>query len=178
MDKTNVQYEFPTSSRREEHLMQWLATIQGVCNKDMPDGIIEQIEKELNRFTYVDINKQTIKEILRKLKLHKYYGQIPYIFHRITGLPTPYFPPVVVDTLTIMYKEIKANYSSFSPPSTSYIIYKLLEILGEKELMTHIPLLKSREKMCRQDAHWKEMCEYHGWKFIPTIGCEVEKISE
>lgn len=168
-----VEYSGIFLYRRLDRLLQLLDNIQGIGSPDIPVEIMGQIKAEINSTDCID--KTIVKEILKKLKLHKYFEYIPYIFNHITGLPNPYFSPFVIDELTKMYKEVKDNYSLFSPPSTYYILYKLLEILGENELMTHIPMLKSQEKICRQDAVWKMMCEYHGWKFIATIGCDVNK---
>ena len=37
-----------------------------------------------------------------------------------------------------------------------YVLYKLFELLDQKDYIKHIPMLKDREKLIEQDTIWKK----------------------
>ena len=121
------------------------------------------------------LTQQKIKEFLKKLKINKYYEHIPYILHRITGIPEPHLPDDLEDQLCNMFKEIQVPFLKFSPKnrknflSYSYVLHKFIQLLGKDEHLRHFPLLKSRDKLSQQEEIWKKICNDLGWEFIPSI---------
>ena len=60
------------------HYQEWLNQIQGKETKDIPEDIFDKIllELKIQRITdKKDITRQKIKDILKKLKINKYYEQ-------------------------------------------------------------------------------------------------------
>jgi hypothetical protein len=166
------------SYKRINHYQEWLNQIQGKETTDIPEEIFDKIMLELKkqRITNVkDINRQKIKEILKKLKINKYYEHIPYILNRITGIPNPNLTQELEEKLRNMFKEIQVPFLKHSPLvrknflSYSYVIHKFIQILGKDEYLKYFPLLKSREKLHQQEEIWKKICKDLKWKFIRSI---------
>ena len=163
---------------RINHFVEWLNNIQGKETTNISDAVFDAILLELKKYRCTnlsEVTKKQVKDILKKLKLNKYYEHTPYIWHRITGQPNPMFSPDLEETLKNMFKELQVPYLKFSPPkrknflSYSYTLNKLLGILGEFKLMRNFPLLKSRDKLHQQEQIWKKICEELKWEFIRSI---------
>jgi len=166
------------SYKRINHYQEWLNQIQGKETTDIPEEVFDKIMLELKkqRITNVkDINRQKVKEILKKLKINKYYEHIPYILNRITGIPNPNLTQELEEKLRNMFKEIQVPFLKHSPLvrknflSYSYVIHKFIQILNKDEYLRYFPLLKSREKLHQQEEIWKKICKDLGWKFIRSI---------
>jgi hypothetical protein len=168
------------SYKRINHYTEWLNQIQGKETTDIPDDVFENIVKELQiqriyDSDYKTITRIKIKEILKKLKINKYYEHVPYILNRITGNPNPHLSPELEDKLKQMFKEIQVPFLKYSPLirknflSYSYVIHKFIVLLNQTEYLQYFPLLKSREKLHQQEQIWKKICEDLGWEFIRSI---------
>ena len=53
--------------------------------------------------------------------------------------------------------------------SYSYVLHKFCELLELDELLSHFPLLKSREKLQQQDKIWECICNDLKWQYIPSV---------
>ena len=166
------------SYKRINHYQEWLNQIQGKETADIPEEVFDKImlELKIQRITNTkDITRQKIKDILKKLKINKYYEHIPYIMNRITGIPNPNLTPELEEKLRNMFKEIQVPFLKHSPLnrknflSYSYVIHKFIQILGKTEYLKYFPLLKSREKLHQQEEIWKKICNDLNWTFIRSI---------
>jgi AraC-like DNA-binding protein len=123
----------------------------------------------------VDVTQAKIKEILKKLSYNKYYEHAPFITHRITGVPNPHLSIELEEKLREMFKEIQVPFLKHAPAnrknflSYSYVLNKLLQLLGEDKYLKHFHLLKSREKLASQEQIFKKIAKELGWEFIPSI---------
>ena len=68
------------------------------------------------------------------------------------------------DLLMALYNRITLNFLNYY-----YTIYKLCELLGERQFLPYFPMLKDREKMMEQDSIWKQICQELNWEFVSTI---------
>jgi hypothetical protein len=74
-----------------------------------------------------------------------------------------------------MFAEIQEPFQRNKPPerknflSYSFTLYKFCELLGEDSMLVYFPLLKSNEKLYKQDQIWKKICKDLRWEFIPSI---------
>lgn len=115
-----------------------------------------------------------MREILKRLRINKYYEHINYIINRINGVPTPQFSPDLEEKLYKMFRDIQAPFLKHCPKdrknflSYSYVLYKFFQILGLNEYLKYFPLLKSREKLYVQDQIWKNICIDLNYEFIPS----------
>lgn len=166
------------SYKRINHFREWCSQVQGKESTDIPESIFEQILQEIKKEKIVDTKKITyakMREILKKLKINKYYEHINYIINRINGVPTPHFPPELEDKLCNMFKEIQGPFLRHCPKdrknflSYSYVLSMFFRILDMPEYLKYFPLLKSREKLYAQDQIFKAICEELNWPFYPSL---------
>jgi uncharacterized Zn finger protein (UPF0148 family) len=166
------------SYKRINHFKEWCAQIQGKESTDIPTEIFEKILAEIKKEKITDTRKiknKKMREILKKLKLTKYYEHSVYIINRINGLPTPHFPPELEEKLCNMFKEIQGPFLKYCPPdrknflSYGYVLAKFFILLGYPEYVQYCQILKSREKLAVQDVIFKNICKDLGWKFEPSL---------
>lgn len=166
------------SYKRINHYTEWLNQIQGKETTDIPEEVFEAILAELKKQRITDfktITRQKVKEILKKLKVNKYYEHIPFILNRITGNPNPYLSVELENKLKEMFALIQVPFLRHAPLirknflSYSYILHKFVQLLGQDALLQYFPLLKSREKLMQQEVIWRKICEDLNWRFIRSI---------
>ena len=176
--KQNAKDTSHFSYKRINHFREWCNQVQGKESTDIPDEIFEKILNEIKKEKIIDTKTITygkMREILKRLRINKYYEHINYILNRINGIPTPQFSPELEDKLCIMFRDIQAPFLKHCPKdrknflSYSYVLYKFFQILGLNEYLKYFPLLKSREKLYLQDQIWKKICEELGYPNIPSL---------
>ena len=166
------------SYKRINHLNEWLNQIQGKETTEIPEEIYDKILIEIKKqriTNMADLSYDKVKQILKQLKVHKYYEHIPHIINRLNGLPMPNFSQELEEKLRTMFKQIQTPFLKHSPPnrknflSYSYVLHKFLQLLDKDEYLIFFQLLKSRDKLAAQDKIWKKICEEVGWQFIPSL---------
>jgi hypothetical protein len=165
------------SYKRENHFNEWLLQFQAREVTNIPPSVFEEIRSEFkrNRKTKYDINDKIVKSTLKKLKLTRYYEHIPYITSILSGVSPPIMTADLEDKLRHMFYLIQEPFYKNKPEdrknflSYSYILYKFCELLSEDSFLPCFPLLKSKEKLLKQDLIWKEICKELKWEFIPTV---------
>ena len=164
--------------KRINHFREWCNQVQGKESTDIPDEIFEKILTEIKKEKITDLKKITylkMRDILKRLRINKYYEHINYIINRINGIPTPQFSPELEDKLCNMFRSIQAPFLKHCPKdrknflSYSYVLYKFFQILGLNEYLKYFPLLKSREKLYVQDQIWKKICIDLNYEIIPSL---------
>ena len=176
--KQNTKDTSHFSYKRINHFREWCNQVQGKESTDIPDEIFEKIlneikKEKINDITTISYNK--MREILKRLRINKYYEHINYIINRINGIPTPHFSNELEDKLCNMFRDIQAPFLKYCPKdrknflSYSYVLYKFFQILGLNEYLKFFPLLKSREKLYVQDQIWKKICEDLNYEVIPSL---------
>ncbi len=192
-EKQNLYINNNFKYEKLEYFKDWLNDIQGISIKHgVTDSLIDTIGVELSKkigdnIDPSDVNRDNIRKILKKIGKSKYYKAIPEIIYKITGIQPLKIPEDIRDKFIDMFKnieytfntiisngslEIKQRKNFFSIP---YVIYKFSELLGLNEYKEHIDLLKSDEKLAKQDIMWKEVMDVlHKkdpklWVFIETI---------
>jgi hypothetical protein len=166
------------SYKRINHFREWCNQVQGKESTDIPNEVFEQILSEIKKEKINDTKNITynkMREILKRLRINKYYEHINYIINRINGIPTPQFSPDLEDKLCNMFRDIQAPFLKHCPKerknflSYSYVLYKFFQILELNEYLKFFQLLKSREKLYAQDQIWKKICEELNYKVIPSL---------
>lgn len=116
-----------------------------------------------------------IREILKTLKINKYYEHTPHIINRLNGMPMPHLTPELEEKMRSMFKQIQVPFLRHAPSSRknflsySYVLHKMSQLLGYDEYLPYLPLLRARDKMVVMDQIWKKICDDLGWGFIPSI---------
>jgi hypothetical protein len=164
--------------KRINHFREWCNQVQGKESTDIPDEVFVKILAEIKKEKIVDLKTITytkMRDILKRLRINKYYEHINYIINRINGIPTPQFSPELEEKLCSMFRSIQAPFLKHCPKdrknflSYSYVLYKFFQILGLDEYLKYFPLLKSREKLYVQDQIWKKICIDLNYEIIPSL---------
>lgn len=164
--------------KRLNHFNEWLNQVQGKETTDIPDEIYDKILFEIKKQKIENIatlSHASIRAILKKLKINKYYEHIPHIINRLNGIPMPHLSPELEEKLRNMFTLIQTPFVKYQPLvrknflSYSYVLHKFIQLLGHDEYLANFPLLKSREKLHKQDQTWCKICEDLNWEFIKSL---------
>jgi hypothetical protein len=161
--------------KKLDHFKEVLCQFQAREGKQIPAEILQKIREALH--TNSEPNYADIRNTLRQLKLNRYVENIYFIHHVVTGQEAPHIPKLREEKMLRMFRQIERAFANTPEALRSkrksflnyfYVVYKLLELMGETELMGRISLLKTRLRVRQHDAVWRYICEELGWKFIPT----------
>ena len=170
--------------KRINHFNEWLNTVQGKETTLIPDEMLDKILLELKKLRITNLSTLTnakMKEILKKLRPEggsRYYEHIPHIITKLNGLPSPNFPQELEEKLRHMFCQIQVpflkhacelNPSRKNFLSYSYVLRKMVELLGKDQYSSSFNYLKSREKLHQQDMIWCKICEELGWQYYRSI---------
>ena len=164
--------------KKINHLNEWLAQFQAKETTEISPAVLDAIKTELRKERITDMSKvkpSKLKEIVKKLKLHRCYDHVAHILNKLNGISAPVLSRDVEEKLRFMFKEIQFSFVKHCPKkrsnflSYSFVLYKFCELLELDEYLPCFPLLKSREKLYMQDKIWQKICEDMGWEFIRTV---------
>jgi len=162
--------------KRINHFREIIAQFQAKETTQIPEVVVDEIKNQIKkeRVELKNLTNSKAKEILKKLGHNKYYEHIPFI-KDIIGIKPPIMTPELEDTLCNLFMEIQAPYAKHCPDDRVnflnyyYTVYKLCELLDQKQFLPFFPMLKDREKKMEQDVIWKKICNDLDWEFVPTI---------
>ncbi len=164
--------------KRINHFNEWLAQFQAKESTEIPNEVYDMIVAELKKERMNDLSSLTrskIREILKKLKLNKYYEHTPHITNRLNGQNAPIMTRETEEKLRHMFIEIQPSFQKHCPKdrsnflSYSYVLYKFCELLELDEYLHCFPLLKNKDKLYQQDKIWQNICADLKWQFIRSI---------
>mgnify|MGYP006412326695 FL=1 len=162
--------------KRINHFREILAQFQAKETTQIPEEVLSNIKSQIKkeRISLKQITNKKAKDILKKLGYNKYYEHIPFIKDKL-GIKPPVMSPELEDKLCNLFMEIQKPYSSHCPDDRVnflnyyYVLYKMCELLDEREFLPFFPMLKDPVKRIEQDEIWKKICKELHWEFIPTI---------
>ena len=158
---------------RLDHFKEVLGQFQGREGKHIPPEILHQIRCELPVFS--EATAIDVKKAMRKLKLTKYMENFYYILFAVTGKQPPYIKREIEDKIVRMFKMINRVWCSIEKDKRRsflnyyYILFKLLELMGQTELLPSVPLLRTRLRLHQHDFIWKKVCDELGWAWRQTV---------
>jgi arsenate reductase-like glutaredoxin family protein len=164
--------------KRINHFNEWLNQVQGKETTDIPDDVYDNILLEIKKqklVNMVDLTRKRVKDILKKLRINKYYEHCPHIISRLNGMPSLHLPTELEERLRHMFCQIQVPFLKHAPPtrknflSYSYVLHKFMQLLDKDQYLDSFPLLKSREKLHQQDQIWQKICDELDWDFIPSL---------
>jgi len=161
--------------KRINHFREILAQFQAKETTLIEDEVMENIKRQIKkeRISLDKLTNKKTKQILKKLEYNKYYEHIPYIKNKL-GIKPPTMSIELENKLCNLFLEIQKPYAKFCPNDRVnflnyyYTIFKLCELLGEDQYLSHFSMLKDSVKRMEQDEIWKKICEELNWEFIPT----------
>ena len=164
--------------KRINHFNEWLSQSQGKETTDIPEDVYDSILFEIKKQKITNmatLTRKKIKEILKKLRINKFYEHTNQIISRINGIPSQHMPPELEERLRHMFCQIQVPFLRHAPPnrknflSYSYVLHKMMQLLDKDEYLEAYGLLKSRDKLQAQDSIWKKICEDLGWTFYASL---------
>lgn len=166
------------SYNRMNHLNEWISKLQAREMTPIPNDVLDSVRLELKKARLTnptDITQKRVKDILKKLKLSRFYDHVPNITNILTGTEASKFPVELEQKLKSMFEMIQEPFRIYCPKQRKnflhygYVLYKFCELLGEDKYLKYIPMLKSSEKIYVQDQIWKKICAHLRWEFIPSV---------
>lgn len=157
----------------KEILSQFQAKETTQIHKDVIDAIRSRIKKE--RITdLTTIDNERMREILRRLKLNKYFEHIQYI-KSLLGIRPPTMSEKLIETLCVLFIEIQEPWAIYCPETRTnffnytYPLYQFCVLLDQTQYLPFIPMLKDINKQKEQDMIWKKVCAHLDWYYSPTV---------
>lgn len=159
--------------KRGSHFQDWLQNVQGLESYRVSQEVIDAVMHELykQRVTNLDdITTVRVRSILKSMKLRKCYDHVAQIRARITGRPLPRLPVPVVELLKLMFTAVQGPFRRHSPPSRknflsySFILGRMLNLVGYDELSETLTMLKSQDKLRRMHEVWKLIAADLDWE--------------
>lgn len=162
--------------KRINHFREILAQFQAKETTQIPQEVLNDIKSQIRkeRMTLDQMTNKKAKDILKKLGYNKFYEHIPFIKDKL-GIKPPIMTQELEETLCNLFMDIQAPYAKFCPNDRVnflnyyYTVYKLCELLDQRQFLPYFPMLKDRDKRIEQDEVWKKICGELDWEFIPTI---------
>lgn len=164
--------------KRSNHLNEWISQIQGKETTEIPEEVYDKILMEIRKqkiTNMAELTPKKIKSILKTLQINRYYEHSAHIINRLTGVPMKQLSPELEEQLRNMFKMIQTPFLKHAPKnrknflSYSFVLHKLVQLLGKDEYLDSFSLLKSREKLMAQDLVWRKICDELNWEFYPSL---------
>ena len=163
--------------KKLDHFKEVLNQFQGKEMRDIPDKVIQCIRQRLPD-NLEHISDQTginiTRIILRQSKMTKYSENAHYIWALASNRQPPYIKKLVEDKLIRYFKAIVQVYEPLKGDKRNsfmnyyYVLYKLLHLMKEYELLPYIPLLRTKQRIREHDRMWFRICLELDWSYYPT----------
>jgi hypothetical protein len=162
--------------KRINHFREILAQFQAKETTQIPKEVLVNIKKQIikERINLKQLTNIKAKDILKKLGYNKYYEHIPFIKDKL-GIKPPIMTPQLEEKLCNLFMDIQKPYAKHCPDDRVnflnyyYVLYKMCELLDEKNFLPFFPMLKDPIKRIEQDEIWKKICRELNWEFVSTI---------
>jgi hypothetical protein len=183
--KQSKDYDHKTKviNNKNTYLEDWLKRLQ--ANNPVPDEVVAIVKEDIDRsYNKLKLNEKTVKVILGKYKLSKYYDNIIYILNKITGRPNIILDKETSEKVTNMFYQITEVYRIVKPPerkntlSYSYLLNKIFMILDLPEFAQYFPMLEGADKTRNLDEIFVKIIDYLkrvdttglvDWRFFPSF---------
>jgi hypothetical protein len=164
------------SYQRINHFREILAQFQGKESTHIADTVYARIRTQMKkeRKKPHELNVIERKELLKKLGFSGCYEHMAFIWNQL-GVSPPIVPPALEQQLSSLFCNVEKRYAVHCPDDRVnflhyyYVLYKLFEMLGERQYLSQIVMLKDPARTAEQDVVWQKICGDFGWPFIPTL---------
>ena len=151
----------------QKHFAQWLNQILGnVIPKDV--NCLNTIHQYITQNNINNIIPESLREILKNLKLSKYYKYTSYLFRELTGVGPPNIPEEFkrrahflfrdyIETRKKIYQENPSLGSN--NPQYQFLIYKIFDVIlpindMENRRVFHFIHLPSKATLKKRNVEW------------------------
>lgn len=161
--------------KRLNHFMECINQFQAKENINIPNEIYDKIINIFKKKKIKDLKTlklSDIRDVLKNMKMNKYYEHVSFIYSKITGNPPPRLTYNEENKLKSLFKKIDKSFIKFCPKDRSnffnynYLLHKLFKIMNMNNYLEYFPLLKSKEKLTKQEEIWKLVCNDIGIQYM------------
>ena len=144
-------------------------------NKVVPDDVMETIRDEIcNRdnilYNYtIPLTIPILECILKRNKMMKYKNSIYFIYFKLKSQPLPYITITEKDIMLNMFNVVSNIYDKYKPKDRksflnySFVLKKLLIMLGKVEYAKYITPLKTNSKQKELERIWELITKDPEW---------------
>lgn len=157
------------------HLINWLLNSQGNQNFKIPESVLNDLEREIKKqhLSKKQIDETKIQQLLKKTKNNTYYKYKTFLADKLSGREQLKFDDKTIEKIKMIFIEIQYPFEKFQKNRTNFLSYqytmrKICELLELDDFLPRFPYLK-RQNLKKYDVIWKQICEYIGYEFIPSL---------
>ena len=141
----------------------------------VPDDVMVAIKDEIHDETNVlynytiPITIPILECILKRKGLTIYKNSIYYIYFKLSGLPTPHITTKEYNMMLKVFDVVSSIYDKYKPNDRksflnySFVLKKLLIMLGKVEYAKYIPPLKTHSKQKELERVWELITKDREW---------------
>ena len=138
-----------------------------IQNQKVPDEVIRTLWNQINNkdnllYNYtIPLTIPILECILKRNKMMKYKNSIYFIFFKLKSQPLPYITITEKDMMLNMFNVVSNIYDKYKPKDRksflnySFVLKKLLIMLGKVEYVKYIPPLKTNSKQKELERIWE-----------------------
>ena len=107
--------------------------------------------------------------ILKRNKMMKYKNSIYFIYFKLSGVPLPYITITEKNMMLNIFNVVSSTYDKYKPNDRksflnySFVLKKLLIMLGKVEYAKYIPKLKTNSKQKELERVWELITKDLEW---------------
>ena len=141
----------------------------------VPDDIMKMIKDEIHNETNIlynytiPITIPILECILKRNELSMYKDSIYFIYYKLSGGSFPHITPKEYNTILNAFNVISSIYDKYKPNDRksflnySFVLKKLLIMLGKVEYAKYIPQMKTRSKQKELERVWELITKDREW---------------
>ena len=146
-----------------------------IQNRKVPDEVIRTLWNQINNkdnllYNYtIQITIPILECILKRNKMMKYKNSRYFIFFKLKSQPIPYIRITEKNMMLNMFNVVSSTYDKYKPNDRksflnySFVLKKLLIILGKVEYAKYIPKLKTNSKQKELERVWELITKDPEW---------------
>ena len=143
--------------------------------KLVPDDVMEAIKDEIRNETNIlynytiPITIPILECILKRNELSMYKDSIYFIYFKLSGGSFPHITTKEYNTILSMFNVVSSIYDKYKPNDRksflnySFVLKKLLIVLGKVEYAKYIPQLKTHSKQKELEQVWELITKDREW---------------
>ena len=141
----------------------------------VPDDVIVAIKDEIRNkdnilYNYtIPLTIPILECILKRNKMMKYKNSIYFIFFKLSGGSFPHITTKKYNTILSVFNVVSSTYDKYKPNDRksflnySFVLKKLLIMLGKVEFAKYIPQLKTKSRQKELERIWELITKDPEW---------------
>ena len=146
-----------------------------IQNQKVPDEVIRTLWNQINNkdnllYNYaIPLTIPILECILKRNKMMKYKNSIYFIFFKLSGGSFPHITTKEYNTILSVFNVVSSTYDKYKPNDRksflnySFVLKKLLIMLGKVEYAKYIPPLKTNSKQKELERIWELITKDPEW---------------